>query len=43
MKMTGKQKSISSNDPKSPRKFYQFVLETVWASAVSMTVGHWVP
>lgn len=41
--MSGKHKSISSNDSKSPRKFYQFVLETVWAGAVSATVGHWVP
>ncbi len=32
-----------SNDSKGPRKFYQYVLETIWAGAASVTVGHWVP
>lgn len=43
MKKTRKHKRISSNDSRGPRKFYQFAMETVWAGAASVTVGHWLP
>jgi hypothetical protein len=42
MNKTGKHKK-NSNDSKSPRKYHQFVLETIWAGAAGVMVGRWLP
>ncbi|WP_262491359.1 hypothetical protein [Nocardioides marmotae] len=44
MKKTPKHKKMmKSNDPQGPRKFHNYVQETIWAVGASVMAGRWLP
>ena len=38
-----KHKKHRSNDSDTPRKFHQYVLETIWAGYAGAMAGRWLP